>query len=137
MLCEGLEILTGWEELGISRSIVGLALAGLSTRDTSVTRAGQEGNTTGTKLHELVADAVGVVAGNSLLVVTVGRGDGLGDGALSQDVVEPVEVGLVGVAWGTLVRFEGRLSTGLPVDVLDGVGQAHGISISCKYCASL
>lgn len=64
-------VLTSREELGLARSVVGLALAGLSTRDTSVTGAGQERDTTGSELHELVADTVGIVSGNSLLVITI------------------------------------------------------------------
>lgn len=46
-------------------------------------------------MGEAIADSLGVVAGDGLLVVAVGGGDYLGKVLLREDVVDPGEVGLV------------------------------------------
>lgn len=97
---------------------------GLGRTSARVTGRDEEGNTTGTKLHEEVTDGVHVVGGDGALIITVRGGDGLGNGVQLDHVLEPVEVGLVGVL-GASGEVGGGSAASRVVDVGDGVGQRN------------
>ena len=69
-----------------------------STTNTEITRGEQDGDTTSAELSKGVANTDSVVERNGLFIISVGGGDGLRDGDLVGEEVEPVEVGLVGVS---------------------------------------
>lgn len=125
-------VLTGREELGLARSIVGLAVGRLTTGNTTVTRAGHEADTASAQLHEQVADFIGVVLGDSLLIITVGRSDGLGKVRLGEHVVEPVQVGFVGVVVGVAARvgLPRGATTSRVEDIVDTSAQANSVPVS-------
>ena len=97
------------EELGGVLAIVGLA--GSVGADTSVTGGDEVGDTASTELSEARADTAGVGLRDSLLIVTVGRREDVGQVVLGEDVVEESEVRLVGVGGSAETGLEGRRAT--------------------------
>lgn len=111
-------------------------LGAAAASGSGVTSGNKDTDTTSTELHELGADGVGVVGGNTGLVITVGDGEGLGRRVKTNNVAQPLLVGLVVVGATTVV---GRSATSGSVDVVDGVGQGDsdlGIKVSLALTAS-
>lgn len=50
-------------------------------------------------MGEQIADTNGIVVWNGLFIVSVAGGERLWDGRLGEDIIEPVEVRLVGIWW--------------------------------------
>lgn len=104
---------------------------------TRVTSSAENADTTSTKLHELVADGVGVVGGNGGFVIAVGDGQSGRRGVKTQEVVEPVKVRLVGVVAAAVPR---RSATSGLEDALDGVDKRDdnlGIQIGLALAAGV
>lgn len=91
----------GGDEGGGVFAVVGDAAAGAA--DSGVAAGAEEGDSPGAELGELVADGEGVGFGHGRFVVAVAGADDLWDGVLREDVVEPVEVGLVNVSLAGLL----------------------------------
>ena len=111
-------------------------LAAAAASGSGVTSGNEDTDTTGTELHKLGADGVGVVRGNACLVITVGDGECLRGRIKTNDIAQPLLVRLVVVGATTVV---GRSATSGGVDVVDGVGQGDsdlGIEVSLALAAS-
>jgi len=64
---------------------------------------------------------------HSLLALTVGGGERLRDVGLGQDVVQPVQIGLVRVGGSVRIRNERRGSTRAVVDIGSRIADSFGI----------
>ena len=120
--------LTGGGEVGDELARVGAVVgAAVAAADARVAAAEEDGDAARAELGEERADALRIVGRDGLLVVAVGGGDRLRDRALGEDVVEPVEVGLVRVRRGVAVRLVRRGAAGRVVNVRRRVGDTLGI----------
>ena len=118
----------GGHELGGILPIVGNANTAVVTSSithATIARAEEDRNATCTELCEAVADPLGIVEGDSLLVVAVGGADDLGEAFLGKDVVDPDQVRLIsrGVT-SCRIRYLGRRTVGGEGGDRHGVGHA-------------